>query len=183
MTEHELQVLSNLLFPQKLDTPEEIFARYPRRQLPEGAAVTRFAPSPTGFIHFGAMFPVMTGERLARRTGGVFYLRIEDTDRARYVDGATELIEDTLEWLGLDWDEGPIVGGAHGPYFQSERMEIYHDWARKLIAAGRAYADPTPPEQVEKYRQECSEKKVPLFLFYTIHIFLYTVDYTHLIIS
>ena len=91
-------------------------------------------------------------------------LRIEDTDRARYVEGATELIEDTLEWLGLNWDEGPIVGGTHGPYFQSERKDIYHEWARKLIAAGRAYADPTPPEQIEAYRKQCNEQKVP-FLY------------------
>ena len=91
-------------------------------------------------------------------------LRIEDTDRARYVEGATELIEDTLEWLGLNWDEGPTVGGTHGPYFQSERKDIYHEWARKLIAAGRAYADPTPPEQIEAYRKQCNEQKVP-FLY------------------
>ena len=91
-------------------------------------------------------------------------LRIEDTDRGRYVDGATELIEDTLRWLGLDWDEGPIVGGPHAPYFQSERKEIYHEYARKLIAAGRAYADPTPPEAIDEYRKECNEKKLP-FLY------------------
>ena len=126
--------------------------------------ITRFAPSPTGYIHIGNVRSAIYPYLLARQKHGKIILRIEDTDRARYVEGATELIEDTLEWLGLNWDEGPIVGGAHGPYFQSERMEIYHDWARKLIAAGRAYADPTPPEQVEKYRQECSEKKVP-FLY------------------
>ena len=94
---------------------------------------------------------------------GVVYL-CEDTDRARYVEGATELIEDTLEWLGLNWDEGPIVGGPHGPYFQSERMEIYHKWARKLIESGRAYADPTPPEKIAEYREKCNQEKVP-FLY------------------
>ena len=91
-------------------------------------------------------------------------LRIEDTDRARYVEGATELIEDTLEWLGLNWDEGPIVGGPNGPYFQSERQDIYLQWAQKLVAAGRAYADPTPPEQIDEYRKQCSQNKVP-FLY------------------
>lgn len=91
-------------------------------------------------------------------------LRIEDTDRARYVEGATELIEDTLKWLGLEWDEGPEVGGPAAPYFQSERMEIYHAWARKLIDAGRAYADPTSPEQVEAYREQCTREKKP-FLY------------------
>ena len=91
-------------------------------------------------------------------------LRIEDTDRTRFVEGATELIEDTLEWLGLNWDEGPIVGGPHSPYFQSERKEIYHAWAQKLIAAGRAYADPTTPEQIAEYREQCNKAKTP-FLY------------------
>ncbi len=91
-------------------------------------------------------------------------LRIEDTDRARFVEGATELIEDTLSWLGLEWDEGPIVGGDHGPYYQSERQEIYRQWAQKLIDSGRAYADPTTPEQIEAYRKECNDNKQP-FLY------------------
>ena len=126
--------------------------------------VTRFAPSPTGYIHIGNVRSAIYPYLLARQNQGKMILRIEDTDRARYVKGATELIEDTLEWLGLNWDEGPIVGGPHGPYFQSERQDIYHTWARKLIAAGRAYADPTPSEQIEKYRQECNTKKIP-FLY------------------
>lgn len=127
-------------------------------------AITRFAPSPTGYIHIGnvrsAIYPYLT----AKQSGGKMILRIEDTDQARYVEGATELIEDTLKWLGLDWDEGPIVGGENGPYFQTERKEHYIEWAKKLIAAGRAYADPTTPEQVEAYRKECTEKKIP-FLY------------------
>lgn len=127
-------------------------------------AITRFAPSPTGYIHIGnvrsAIYPYLT----AKQTGGKMILRIEDTDRARYVEGATELVEDTLKWLGLDWDEGPEVGGEHGPYFQTERRDIYIAWAKKLITAGRAYADPTTPEQIDAYRQECNEKKVP-FLY------------------
>ena len=127
-------------------------------------AITRFAPSPTGYIHIGnvrsAIYPYLT----AKQTGGKMILRIEDTDRARYVEGATELVEDTLKWLGLDWDEGPIVGGEHGPYFQTERRDIYIAWAKKLIAAGRAYADPTTPEQIEEYRAKCTAGKVP-FLY------------------
>lgn len=126
--------------------------------------VTRFAPSPTGYIHIGNVRSAIYPYLLAKQSDGKMILRIEDTDRARYVEGATELIEDTLEWLGLNWDEGPIVGGTHGPYFQSERKDIYHEWARKLIAAGRAYADPTPPEQIEAYRKQCNEQKVP-FLY------------------
>ncbi len=126
--------------------------------------VTRFAPSPTGYIHIGNVRSAIYPYLLARQNNGKMILRIEDTDRARYVEGATELIEDTLEWLGLNWDEGPIVGGPSVPYFQSERKDIYHKWARKLIEMGRAYADPTPPEKIEEYRKECSEKKIP-FLY------------------
>ena len=126
--------------------------------------VTRFAPSPTGYIHIGNVRSAIYPYLLARQSNGKMILRIEDTDRARYVEGATELIEDTLKWLGLDWDEGPIVGGPHAPYFQSERKEIYHEWARKLINSGRAYADPTPPEQIEEYRKKCNEEKIP-FLY------------------
>lgn len=126
--------------------------------------VTRFAPSPTGYIHIGNVRSAIYPYLLARQNDGKMILRIEDTDRVRYVEGATELIEDVLKWLGLDWDEGPIVGGNHGPYFQSERMEIYHEWARKLIESGRAYADPTPPEQIEEYRKKCNTNKIP-FLY------------------
>lgn len=126
--------------------------------------VTRFAPSPTGYIHIGNVRSAIYPYLVARQNNGKMILRIEDTDRARYVEGATELIEDTLEWLGLNWDEGPIVGSPHGPYFQSERMEIYHKWARKLIESGRAYADPTPPEKIAEYREKCNQEKNP-FLY------------------
>lgn len=122
---------------------------------------TRFAPSPTGYIHIGnvrsAIYPYLT----ARQNHGTFVLRIEDTDQARYVEGATELIEETLAWLGMQWDEGPIIGGPYAPYFQSERKEIYHNWAKKLIALGRAYADDTPAEKIQAYRDQCAAAKVP----------------------
>ena len=126
--------------------------------------VTRFAPSPTGYIHIGNVRSAIYPYLLARQSDGKMILRIEDTDRARYVEGATELIEDTLEWLGLNWDEGPIVGGPHGPYFQSERKAIYHAWARKLIESGRAYADSTPSEKIAEYREQCNKAKIP-FLY------------------
>ncbi len=122
---------------------------------------TRFAPSPTGYIHIGNVRSAIYPYLLARQAGGSFILRIEDTDQARYVDGATELIEDTLKWLGLEWDEGPIVGGPSEPYFQSERKAIYHEWAKKLIAMGRAYADDTSSEQIQTYRDTCTTKKIP----------------------
>ena len=122
--------------------------------------VTRFAPSPTGYIHIGNLRSAIYPYLLAKQNEeGSYILRIEDTDQARYVEGATELIEDTLQWIGLDWDEGPIKGGDHGPYFQTQRKEIYIEWAKKLIAKGRAYADPTPSEQIAKYREETNKVK------------------------
>lgn len=124
-------------------------------------AITRFAPSPTGYIHIGNVRSAIYPYLVAKQTGGKMILRIEDTDQVRYVEGATELIEDTLKWLGLDWDEGPIVGGEHGPYFQTERKAIYLEWAKKLLASGRAYADSTPSETIEKYRNADNAAKIP----------------------
>ena len=122
---------------------------------------TRFAPSPTGYIHIGNVRSAIYPYLLARQNDGVLILRIEDTDQARYVEGATELIEETLSWLGLQWNEGPLVGGPNEPYFQSERKAIYHKWAKKLIDAGRAYADDTSSEQIQAYREQCAKEKVP----------------------
>lgn len=122
---------------------------------------TRFAPSPTGYIHIGNVRSAIYPYLIAKQSGGKFVLRIEDTDQARYVEGATELIENTLNWLGLEWDEGPIVGGPDSPYFQSQRKAIYHEWAERLIQAGRAYADPTPADVVQTYRDQCQAEKVP----------------------
>lgn len=125
---------------------------------------TRFAPSPTGYIHVGnvraALFPYL----LARQQKGTFILRIEDTDQARFMEGASDLILDTLEWLGVDWDEGPRKGGDFGPYIQSERREIYKAWAQKLIDKGLAYADPYTAEQVQTFREEAIASKKP-FLY------------------
>ncbi len=120
---------------------------------------TRFAPSPTGYIHVGnvraALFPWL----LAQQQNGKFILRIEDTDQARYVDGATDRILDTLKWLGIDWDEGPEKGGEYGPYYQTERKDIYKKWAQKLIDKGLAYADPYTQEEVQKFRDEARAQK------------------------
>lgn len=120
---------------------------------------TRFAPSPTGYVHVGnirsALFPWL----LAKKYDGKFILRIEDTDQARYVEGATELIVDTLHWLGLDWDEGIEKGGDYGPYVQTQRKDHYLAWAQKLIEKGLAYADPYMPEEVEAFRQEATANK------------------------
>ncbi len=127
--------------------------------------ITRFAPSPTGYIHLGNVRSAIYPYLIAKQSDGSnFILRIEDTDQNRYVEGATELILETLTWLGLDWDEGIEKGGDHGPYYQSERRDIYHAYARKLLKAGRAYADPTPSEKIDEYRKEDNEKKIP-FLY------------------
>ena len=99
----------------------------------------RFAPSPTGFLHIGGARTALFNYLYARHTGGTFVLRIEDTDEARNTDEAVRVIVDGLRWLGLDWDEGPEKGGAHGPYFQSQRKEIYRGYVQRLIASGAAY--------------------------------------------
>ena len=99
----------------------------------------RYAPSPTGFPHVGNIRTALFNWLYARHTGGQFIVRIEDTDVARTVPGAVEAILDGLHWLGLDWDEGPQIGGSHGPYFQSERLPAYQEAAEQLIKNGYAY--------------------------------------------
>ena len=120
---------------------------------------TRFAPSPTGFLHVGnvraALFPWL----VARHNNGTFVLRVEDTDRAREVAGAIDVMKDTLNWMGMTWDEGPDIGGPYGPYLQTERTAIYKKWAQKLIDKGLAYADPYTPEEVEAFRDLAKQEK------------------------
>jgi glutamyl-tRNA synthetase len=106
-----------------------------------GSVRVRFAPSPTGYLHVGGARTALFNWLFARHHGGKFILRIEDTDRARHNDAAVQVIYDGLRWLGLDWDEGPLVGGDHGPYFQSEREAVYQRYADQLIGAGRVYTD------------------------------------------
>ena len=144
--------LAELLFPNVTTTPEELEARFPARSLPEGAKVTRFAPSPTGFVHFGGLFPVTVCERLAHQSGGVFFLRIEDTDSKREIEGAAEGLIKTLAHYGISFDEGAIMGGDngnYGPYKQSQRADIYHVYAKKLVLDGRAYPCFTSDEELE----------------------------------
>ena len=113
--------------------------QYPPPDLPEGAKVTRFAPSPTGFVHFGGLFPVLVGERLAHQSGGVFMLRIEDTDAKREVEGAEMDIIRAFERFGIRFDESIVHGGKDGPYRQSDRKDIYQCYAKHLVAEGKAY--------------------------------------------
>ena len=117
-------------------------------------ARVRFAPSPTGHTHLGSGRTALYDYLLARQTGGKFILRIEDSDQRRYVPGAEEELMHTLRWLGLEWDEGPDVGGAYGPYRQSERKEIYLQYARKLIEMGKAYYCFCTPDRIDKIRKE-----------------------------
>ena len=112
-----------------------------------------FAPSPTGRTHLGSGRTALYNYLLARQTGGTFILRIEDTDRKRYVPGAEKELIDSLQWLGLDWDEGPGVGGPNAPYHQSERREIYQDYAQKLIDSGHAYYCFCTPERLDQVRK------------------------------
>lgn len=160
--------LAELLFPQVTLTPEELEERYPARQLPEGAKVTRFAPSPTGYVHFGGIYQAVVDMMLAKQSGGVFTLRIEDTDGQREVAGAAEALIRTLSQYGITYDEGVILNedgtlgerGAYGPYKQSQRGDIYAVYAKKLVAEGKAYPCFTTEEELEAIQQ--ADKKAEI---------------------
>jgi len=127
-------------------------------------ARTRFAPSPTGFLHVGGIRTALFAWLVARQTNGQFILRFEDTDKKREVDGARQHLIDSLRVLGLDYDEGPDAGGPHAPYTQSERLDTYTKWAQILIDTDRAYADPYTSEEVQKFREQARADKKP-FLY------------------
>ena len=134
--------LAQLLFPHVTDTPEMVEARYPHRVLPEGAVVTRMAPSPTGFVHLGNLVQGMISERMAHQSGGVLFLRVEDTDAKREVPGAVEVLIDSLKHYNILFDEGATHdgdNGCYGPYRQRQRAAIYHVFAKKLVSEGLAY--------------------------------------------
>lgn len=122
---------------------------------------TRFAPSPTGELHIGVARTALFAWLIAKQAKGQFILRIEDTDKNREVEGALERIQTDLTWLGLDWDEGPKKGGDYGPYIQSERIDIYHKWAKKLIDKGLAYADPYSEKELQEFRDKAKIEKRP----------------------
>ncbi|MEY2671906.1 MAG: Glutamate--tRNA ligase, partial [Candidatus Parcubacteria bacterium] len=126
--------------------------------------VTRFAPSPTGFMHVGNVRTALFSYLWAKRNGGTFILRIEDTDKEREVEGSIEHILESLKWLGIDWDEGPGVDGPHAPYIQSQRLDLYKSYAQKLIDKGLAYPDPYTEEEVATFRQKAESEKRP-FLY------------------
>ncbi len=125
---------------------------------------TRFAPSPTGYLHVGGIRTALFAWLIARQHNGQFILRIEDTDQAREVQGSAKHIQESLAWLGLDWDEGPGKDGPSDPYFQSQRLDIYKKWATKLVQEGKAYADPYTAEEVQAFREHAKANKKP-FLY------------------
>ena len=136
------QKLAELLFPHITKTPEEYEALYPARALPPEAKVTRIGPSPTGFVHLGNLYNAIIGERLAHQSGGVFYLRVEDTDAKREVAGAVEMVLSAMAYFGIAFDEGATKdgdNGAYGPYRQRQRREIYQCFAKALVQRGLAY--------------------------------------------
>ena len=154
--------LADLIFPNLEHDVEYYEALYPERNLKEGEKVTRFAPSPTGYLHIGGFFQALIDYMLAKNSNGIFYLRNEDTDKAREVDTAVELIMKTLNQYGIVPDEyeyeGKIVG-EYGPYIQSERKEIYHAYIKRLIEIGRAYPCFCTREELNEMRQKQEERK------------------------
>ena len=159
------QKLAELLFPEVVNTPEYYEEKFPYRKLPNKAEVTRMAPSPTGFIHLGNLYSALADERIAHRNGGVFYLRIEDTDEKRKVDGAVETIINVLRYFNIEFDEGAgfddsYPRNAYGPYFQRQRVEIYHTYAKSLVERGLAYPCFCTEEELDKVRAKQEEDKV-----------------------
>ena len=163
--EMDNQKLADLLFPEVVNTPEYYEEKFPYRKLPNKAEVTRMAPSPTGFIHLGNLYSALADERIAHRNGGIFYLRIEDTDEKRKVDGAVETIINVLRYFDIEFDEGAGFDdtdprNAYGPYFQRQRVEIYHTYAKSLVERGLAYPCFCTEEELDKVRAKQEEDKV-----------------------
>ncbi|MBO5129752.1 MAG: glutamate--tRNA ligase [Oscillospiraceae bacterium] len=152
----DYKALSELLFPNVTDTPESLEEKFPLRNVPEGAVVTRMAPSPTGFVHLGNLVQGLTSERMAHQSGGVLFLRVEDTDAKREVPGAVEVLIDTLKHYGIQFDEGATHdgdNGIYGPYRQRQRAAIYHVYAKKLVSEGQAYPCFCTEEELSAMRE------------------------------
>ncbi len=154
--------LTNLIFKEELPELSQIFEKYPKRQLKEGAKVTRMAPSPTGFMHLGNLYAALTNERLAHLSDGVFYLRIEDTDQKREVEGGVEAIIKALGDFDVNFDEGATIDGEigiYGPYKQRQREKIYKAFAKKLMLEGKAYPCFCSEEDLNDIRKKQEEAK------------------------
>ena len=154
MTENERLELAKLLFPNLEHDRNYYENKYPERNLPEGAMVTRFGPSPTGFVHMGSLFGSFIDSTFARQSNGVFYLRIEDTDAKRTVENGVQGIFDDLESFDIIPNESTLVGGEYGPYIQSERAEIYQTYVKDLVEKGFAYPCFIKEEELEAIREE-----------------------------
>lgn len=158
----DYNALAELLFPESTLTREDIEARYPERDLPEGAFVTRIGPSPTGFVHLGNLYNAVIAERIAHQSGGVFYLRIEDTDSKREVKGAVETLINAMAYFGVTFDEGATADGDNGkydPYRQRQRKEIYHVFAKELVQRGLAYPCFLTAEEIDAIREQQTANK------------------------
>ncbi len=155
--------MADLLFSHITATPEEYEEKYPKRQIEEGTVVTRFAPSPTGFLHFGGLFAAFVEKTAARTTNGVFYLRIEDTDKKREVENGVSLIVKGLSDFGIEIDEGMLSEtkekGAYGPYIQSKRTEIYQCYVKSLVEKGLAYPCFMTEEELSEIREKQEANK------------------------
>ncbi len=153
----DYQVLAELLFPHVTETAEDLEARFPARELPEGAIVSRMAPSPTGFVHLGNLVQGTISERMCHQSNGVLFLRVEDTDAKREVPGAVEVLIDTLKHYGIQFDEGATHdgdNGIYGPYRQRQRAAIYHVYAKKLVSEGQAYPCFCTEEELTAMREQ-----------------------------
>ncbi len=170
MTEEERKELANLLFPNIKHDREYYEKKYPERNLKEGAMVTRFGPSPTGFVHMGSLFGSFCDLVYAKQSGGVFFLRIEDTDQKRTVENGIEGIFDDLDAFNITPDESSRVGGEYGPYIQSERTEIYQTYVKDLIVQGYAYPCFMTEEEIEAIReeQEINKSKLGIYGVYAV---------------
>ena len=158
----DYQALAELLFPNVTDTPESLEERFPLRNVPEGAVVTRMAPSPTGFVHLGNLVQGLTSERMAHQSGGILFLRVEDTDAKREVPGAVEVLINTLKHYGIHFDEGATIdgdNGDYGPYRQRQRAALYHVYAKKLVSEGQAYPCFCTEEQLSAMREQQEANK------------------------
>ncbi len=162
LTPAERDTLARRLFPHITKRPEEYEEIYPPRRLPQGAYVTRLGPSPTGFIHLGNLYGALADERLAHQSGGVFILRVEDTDNKREVPGAVDLIISSLAYFGVEFDEGATEGGDkgnYGPYRQRQRAELYQTFACRLVRLGRAYPCFCTEEELAEIRERQTAAK------------------------
>ena len=158
----DYQALAELLYPNVTETPDEIEAKFPERSNPEGAVITRMAPSPTGFVHLGNLVQGLTSERMAHQSEGVLFLRVEDTDAKREVPGAVEVLINTLKHYGIQFDEGATVdgdSGSYGPYRQRQRASIYHVFAKKLVSEGHAYPCFCTEEELSAMREQQEANK------------------------